>query len=153
MYKHFFIRISMWKISNCSLLPSKPPPPKAKSQGGKSGSAGGKSGSQLPARPGPGHPVYHHMVNVPHGLASHDYDAQVDDELSFKVSLNFLYKFICSVSVFEEKKARYCYHCVVGNCGIAFMHKLSFFKQTSFCISLRFYYCTSFDSCFKHTWK
>ncbi|XP_052794680.1 SH3 domain-containing protein 19-like [Mya arenaria] len=37
----------------------------------------------LPSRPGPGHPLYFHMMQTPHAIALHDYTAQAADELSF----------------------------------------------------------------------
>ena len=40
---------------------------------------------ELPGRPGPGHPLYHHMMKAAHGVAEHDYNALHEDELSFKV--------------------------------------------------------------------
>ena len=60
-------------------LPSKPKPPRTttmyKAEGPPS----------LPSRPRPGHPLYFHMMQTPHGIAIHDYDAQAHDELSLKV--------------------------------------------------------------------
>ncbi|XP_076117922.1 uncharacterized protein LOC143085459 isoform X1 [Mytilus galloprovincialis] len=41
-------------------------------------------GPDLPSRPGPGHPLYHYMLCVPHGQAIHDYDGAGPDDLSFK---------------------------------------------------------------------
>ncbi|XP_053400118.1 SH3 domain-containing protein 19-like [Mercenaria mercenaria] len=59
--------------------PSKSPPQKP--QGLRSGK---KGLPQLPQRPKPGHPLYFHMMQVPHGIAVHEYTALHDDELSFK---------------------------------------------------------------------
>ena len=40
---------------------------------------------ELPSRPGPGHPLYHHMMKAAHGVALHDFTGSLQDELSFKV--------------------------------------------------------------------
>ena len=40
---------------------------------------------ELPGRPGPGHPLYHHMMKAAHGVALHDFTGSQHDELSFKV--------------------------------------------------------------------
>jgi len=61
--------------------PGKPPPPKSSSS-----SAVKKGQPVLPGRPGPGHPLYHHMMKASHGVALHDYQAQAHDELTFRVS-------------------------------------------------------------------
>ncbi|KAH3839995.1 hypothetical protein DPMN_113436 [Dreissena polymorpha] len=62
-----------------SSAPPKPSPPKPAADGPTK-----KSVPTLPSRPGPGHPLYHHMMQTPHGVAMHDYTAQADDELPFK---------------------------------------------------------------------
>ncbi|KAL4229839.1 hypothetical protein ACF0H5_010231 [Mactra antiquata] len=38
----------------------------------------------LPKRPGPGHPLYYHMMQVPHGIATHDFTGETGDDISFK---------------------------------------------------------------------
>ncbi|XP_033743837.1 SH3 domain-containing protein 19-like isoform X2 [Pecten maximus] len=40
----------------------------------------------LPPRPTPGHPLYHYMAGVPHGVALHDFDGVHDGDLSFKAA-------------------------------------------------------------------
>ncbi|XP_060556964.1 SH3 domain-containing protein 19-like [Ruditapes philippinarum] len=60
------------------------PPQKSASQKAQGPSPGKKNLPSLPSRPKPGHPLYYHMMQVPHGIAVHDYTAQHDDELSFK---------------------------------------------------------------------
>jgi hypothetical protein len=69
------------------------PPQKSPPQKPQGPSPGKKNLPSLPPRPKPGHPLYYHMMQVPHGIALHDYTAQHDDELSFKVKKIFL-KFI-----------------------------------------------------------
>ena len=39
----------------------------------------------LPPRPGPGHPLFHYVVQGPHAIALYDYQGSAEDELSFKV--------------------------------------------------------------------
>lgn len=39
---------------------------------------------ELPPRPGPGHPLYKHIVAHPHAIALYDFEAQDKDDLSFK---------------------------------------------------------------------
>ena len=48
---------------------------------------GNSSPPSLPSRPGPGHPLYHYVIEGPHGIALFDYNALQIDELSFKVLL------------------------------------------------------------------
>ncbi|XP_060062645.1 SH3 domain-containing protein 19-like [Ylistrum balloti] len=40
----------------------------------------------LPPRPTPGHPLYHYMAGVPHGVALHDFDGVHEGDLSFKAA-------------------------------------------------------------------
>ena len=50
------------------------------------------SAHNLPARPGPGHVLYHYIVREgPHAIALFDYEASQPDELSFKVLLVFFF--------------------------------------------------------------
>ncbi|XP_013387298.1 SH3 domain-containing protein 19 [Lingula anatina] len=65
--------------------PSKHSPPKStKLTGAKPKTAGTSEPPPLPTRPGPGHPLFHYVVEGPHGIAAYDYDSSQPDELSFK---------------------------------------------------------------------
>ncbi|OWF38490.1 SH3 domain-containing protein 19-like [Mizuhopecten yessoensis] len=77
--------------SRSSVRPDKPQPPRPASMRHTSlphPLPAGKSSSppRLPTRPTPGHPLYHYMDRMPHGIALHNFDGVDEGDLSFKAT-------------------------------------------------------------------